>query len=112
MLLILDKINQQKPETFQLLLENMEKWGATEEEIFYVYIKFLNQNLIPNWTIFNIVFPILQKKEKDRKKNPTEQLLKLGTINLKTFLLNLIVVFFDIFELIKSKCLYNVGAEV
>ena len=86
MLLILDKINQQKPETFQLLLENMEKWGATEEEIFYVYIKFLNQNLIPNWTIFNIVFPILQKKEKDRKKNPTEQLLKLGTINLKTFL--------------------------
>ena len=86
MLLILDKITHQKPEIFQLLLENMEKWGASDEEIFYVYIKFVNQNLISNWTIFDIVFPILQKKEKDKKLNPTEQLLKIGKINLKVIL--------------------------
>ena len=86
MLLILDKITQQKQEIFQLLIENMNEWGAKEDEIFYVYLRFLYQNLNSNKLIFNIIFPILQKKEMDPKSNPTAQLLKLGRINIKLFL--------------------------
>ena len=86
MLFILDKITHQKQETFQLLIENMSVWGATEDDIFYVYIKFLNQKLLTNWKIFNIIFPILQKKEMDTKLNPTAELLKLGKINFKLIL--------------------------
>ena len=86
MLLYLDKIVYQKQEIFQLLLENMNKWGASEDEIFYVYITFLNQRLNPNWIIFKIIYPILEKKEMDSKQNPISELFKLGKINLKTVL--------------------------
>ena len=80
MLLILEKINQQKLEVYQLLFENMSKWGASEDEIFIVYIKFMQQKLKANRIIFDLIYPILQKKEIDIKANPTAQLLKLGTI--------------------------------
>ena len=86
LLLYLDKINNQKQEIFQLLLENMNKWGAISDEIFYVYITYLNQKLNPNWIIFKIMLPFLEKKEMDLKQNPTTELFKLGKINLKTVL--------------------------
>ena len=89
MLLYLDKIIYQKQEVYQLLLENMSKWGATDDEIFYLYITFLNQNLNPNWIIFKIIFPILEKKEMDFKQNPTAEFLKLGKINIKKILTQL-----------------------
>ena len=86
MILILDKITHQKQEIFQLLIENMNQWGATEDEILYVYLRYLNKNLNVNSKIFDIIFPILQKKEMDPKLNLTVQLLKLGKINYKLFL--------------------------
>ena len=86
MLNYLDKIVYQKQEIFQLLLENLSKWGGTEDEIFYVYIKFLSQKLNPNWIIFQIVFPILEKKEMNLKENPACELLRLSRINFKLFL--------------------------
>ena len=85
MLLFLDKINLQKLEVYQLLFENMIKWKASENEIFCVYIKFLQQKLKSNRIIFNLIYPILQKKEMEIKDNPTAKLLKLGNeLNLKT----------------------------
>ena len=89
MLLYLDKIIYQKQETYQLLFENMSKWGATDDEIFYLYITFLNQNLNPNWIIFKIIFPILERKEMDFKQNPTAEIIKLGKINIKKMLTQL-----------------------
>lgn len=86
MLFYLDKIENQKLETFQLLLENLNKWGATENEVFYIYIKFLNQKLNPNWNIFKIILPILEKKEMDFKENPISQLLNLEKMNIKQIL--------------------------
>ncbi len=85
MLFVLNKINQQKLEVYQLLFENMNKYQASEDEIFLIYVKFLQQKLNSNWIIFNLIFPILQNKEMDLKSNPTGQFLKLGKTNLKTF---------------------------
>ena len=82
LLLILEKINQEKLEVFQLLFENMIKWGASDDEIFLIYIKLLQQKLKSNWTIFNMIIPVLTKKEMDIKSNPTAQLLKLTTVDL------------------------------
>ena len=89
MLLYLDKIVYQKQEIYQLLLENLSKWGATEDEIFYVYITFLNQKLNPNWIISTLIFPILEKRELDFKQNPTSDLLKLGKTNINKILTQL-----------------------
>ena len=83
MVFILDKINFEKVEIFELLLENLIKWGATDEEIFYIYIKYLHMKLNPNYNIFNLVYPILQRKEKDKNSNPVSELLKLDKQNLK-----------------------------
>ena len=65
MLLIFDKIIQQKQEIFQIFIENKNQWGASEDKLFYIYIKLINQKINPNWNIFKIIFPILQKKEMD-----------------------------------------------
>ena len=83
MIIILDKIAQQKQEIYQILIENMNQWGASEDELFYVYIKYISQKLSSNWNIFKIIFPILQKKEMDIKLNPTAELLKLDKTNMK-----------------------------
>lgn len=85
MILILNKINYEKVEIFELLLENLIKWGATDDEIFYIYIKFLHMKLNPNYNIFNLVYPILERKEKDKISNPVSQLLKLDNLNLELF---------------------------
>ena len=82
LLLILEKINQEKLEVFQLLFENMIKWGASDDEIFLIYVKLLQQKLKTNWIIFNMIIPILTKKEMDIKSNPTTLLLKLTTVDL------------------------------
>ena len=83
MLLIFDKIKQEKTEIFQLLLESLNKYGAREDEIFNIYIIFLNQKIEPNYNIFNLMLPILEKKEMDNKINPTLQFLKLDKQNLQ-----------------------------
>lgn len=83
MVLILDKIKYEKVEIIELLLENLIKWGASDEEIFYIYIKLIQMKLNPNYNIFNLVYPILQRKENDKNSNPVSQLLKLDKQNLK-----------------------------
>lgn len=84
MLEILDKIKYQKSETFQLIIESLNKWKYKDDDILYVYMKYINNKLNPSWFVFDIIFDIIQKKQKrNNKVNLIEQLLNLEKNNKK-----------------------------
>ena len=84
MLQILDKIKYQKVEIFSLLFDSLNKYEYKDDNLFYIYIKYLNDKLNPSWNIFNIMFDIIQRKLKENKKiNLTENLLNLEKMNKK-----------------------------
>jgi hypothetical protein len=68
MLQILDKIKYQKVEIFSLLFDSLNKYEYKDDNLFYIYIKYLNDKLNPSWNIFNIMFDIIQRKLKENKK--------------------------------------------
>ena len=109
MLQILDKIKYQKIEVYNLIFENLNKWKYKDEDIFYVYIKYLNNKLNPSWNNFNMIFDIIQKKLNENKKvNLTEHILNLDKQN-KNIIQSKISKSLEIFSkrTLKSECDYE-----
>ena len=63
MIEVLDRIEEHEIEIFEILFENVVKY-STEENIRYLYKKFIERKLNPSWKIFNLVSKYLKSLNK------------------------------------------------
>ena len=63
MIEVLDRVEEHEIEIFEILFENIVKY-STEENIRYLYKKFIDRKLNPSWKIFNLVSKYLKSINK------------------------------------------------